>query len=76
MGGAFLARLGRRSIARRERRESPNLSSRPIAGIPGDPRHLSELRLDEYLARSGSLSSENLFAQKVFFVEKCGRFTP
>ena len=67
VGGTFLTRLGRRSIARREKRESPNLSARPIAGIPGDPRHLSEMRLDEYLARYGSLSSEHLFAQNGVF---------
>ena len=44
--GTFLVRLGGWSIARRERRESPDLSARPITGSPGDPSSFSELRLD------------------------------
>ena len=67
VGGTILTRLGRRSIARREMLESPNLSARPIAVISGDPRHLSEMRLDEYLVRYGSLSFENLLVQNGVF---------
>ena len=70
VGGAFPVRLGRRSISQRERRESPSVQLRPIAGISGDTRHLSELRLDADLARIGSLSSGKRDANFLCFLRK------